>query len=374
MSIAERLPTIRIPGTGVASAPPIAFHPHEPLVAISAFPNMWIADCTSGELLRSLPIPAEADGITFDVRGECLLAVGNNQVWIWNLNDSHSVRHEILNPAEYDLHSSFPQFSVSDSGIWSFFSNQWQLWSPNDRRIVGSLPAPHGELLLKVTHLGSGDLLAVTYDEERLNHSSFTVSVWEVASKQLLCEISLDEWHFAIVSHDAALAILHLQDNKKAAELWDVRRGIRIRDVAELCQVGHQDFCADNRHFVTEVIENKPVPWTWLCLTDLLSASQMLIDPGTPFRPAFACSAWDNVFVTIANDRRQPVDVTKFWDSVSGKEIGHTSGQVNLARYVFSPCRRWFASVSTSLGQETAVDPMPGGTVAITDIQALRHR
>jgi hypothetical protein len=370
--MAMSLRTIRIPGYGTDSVPPIAFHPNEAWVAFAGVRENHISfvSCESGAIHEMLSFPEDPVELVFDAVGDHLLAFGNENIWIWQLTTHPVLRNAISASSRYEDDVWLPTLLEGDHCLWTLFRDEWRLWNASEGVVVTSMHAPPGERLLRVARSLSGEAVAVTYDDECANHPEYTLSVWSLRENRLLREIVHADWHDATVSPNASLATLE-RKAKSTTSVWDLEQGAYLRQISGICPTGHRHFCADNRHFVSEAPEGRGVPWTWLALTDVLTGQQTLIDPGTPYLPAFSCSPYHNLFVTVANDRRHPVDSTAFWNAASSQQIGRTSGHVGIARHRFSACGRWYATVSSDSGEEHAMDPLPGGSLVITDIRSL---
>jgi hypothetical protein len=334
-----------------------------------------IIDCCSGTVRQSLVIPAEPGGVTFDAAGEYLMAVRHDCVWIWKVMDTQSKLHELPNRADYDLYSSSPAFCPGDDRVWALFANEWQLWSVADQKMLSSMPSPKGERLLGLGHTTSGPSEVITYDETSANHPSPTVSVWNLDEQRCIQAISLESWQDVVVSYDLNQAVMRLPESEDLISLWSLRTGCKLRDVRGLFSSLRHAFCADNSHFVSGVPADASVPWTWLAVTDLYAEQQSLIDPGVPFPPALLCSPYTNLFATIANDNRHPVDSTAFWNPTTGQQLGWTSGHAGLTPATsFSPCGGWFATAVDANEMGHMVNPIPKGSVVITDIRPLGNK
>jgi hypothetical protein len=249
-----------------------------------------------------------------------------------------------------------------------FFEKEWSLWSLADGTRLRSVAPPANERLLRIGKNSSGDTIAVLYDEAPTNHDSVTVSTLNLMTGKAEARIELHDWHQVLVSLDARLAVMQGAQPLSVASVWDLCTGRHIRDIDGIDLGTHPHFASDNRHIVTELVDNSNETWKWLAVTDVESQARYIIDPGAPYRPAIACSPYAPRLVTIANDRRHPVDATRVWDVESGTLVGETTGHVGLARHVFSPCGRWLASVSNAAGGEMAVKSLPSGSVIITGL------
>jgi WD40 repeat protein len=368
----QDLPTICIYGSGATVAGPVAFHPTRHLLAAYGIRPRVISliDCKSGTVEDELPVIGVPDEMTFDSTGEHILAVGADQIWIIKIDAHPAVIHTISTATNFADDES-PVFLVSKQGIWVFALEGWQLWNPSHGRCLATITSSAGERLVQAACVSSANSVAVTYDEEMIHNPEYALSVWSLESGLLVSQLTHSEWHGVTISHDASVAALKPSGSKEIMSIWDLKSGLYLRDIIGVRPTGDREFCADNQRLVTGVPNDKDLPSTWLLITDATSGQQQCVDPATPYLPRFWCSPFHNIFVTVANDRRHPVDVTKFWEPTTGRELGSTTRHFANARHQFSRCGRWFATAGDDLGAEKAVTPLPGGSVVITDMASI---
>jgi hypothetical protein len=365
----QTLNTIRVAGSGSDTTPPIAFHPNEPWVVVGSLieGHITAVDCATGVVSKLAPIAENSIQIAFDLTGKQLISISENLITFCTLGSSPVISSQVPLDAEFLDDLWVPTLHNMSGDIWVFFWNKWIMISLTTGRVIRTIDPPPQESLLHVARLPSGDCVAVTYDDEATNHPAVTLSLINLTTNDV-STLPFDEWHNINVSPAATLAVSCAQTTKDTFLVWDLVAGKLIRTIDDLNSTGRRCFVSDNRHLVAEVSDDATEPWTSLVIADLLSGSKRTLDAQAPFCPAFSCSPVNPVLVTIANSNKHPVDVTSFWNPISGEWLGSTSGHVGIARHSFSPCGRWFATVSNAAGEEIAVDPMPGGSLVITNI------
>jgi len=331
-----------------------------------------LIDCSSGVVRQSVQLGGVPGGFTFDYTGQHLIAVLHDRILIWNLAESDFAMCDIPNVADYDLYCSTPSFCVDNDSVWVLVANQWQHWSVRYKRMVSMMSCPRGERLLAHACVRSGYSVAVTYDEQCLNHSSPTLSVWELDYNRCLCAIRLDSWQDAVVTPDTALALTAAPQSENSISVWNLQTGEKRYGARGLFDFARHAFCGRNRHIVTGVPATAGILWTSIAITDLCSGVQRIIDPEIPTPPSLVASPVANVFATVANDNRHPVDMTAFWSSVSGEQLGWTVGHPgHSTQATFSPCGRWFATTVQRHDVEAMNSAVSVGSIIITDLSPL---
>jgi hypothetical protein len=353
----------------------MTFHPTEPWVAVNSLRGGFISivNCITGAILDDLAIEEEVFGIEFDKSGVHLMAITAKSVVVWDMAVKPVVRHIDSHSCRFYEDDRAPMMRSETYGIWILFADQWQFWDISKPIMLRSMPAPAGERLLRAAASGTGEFVAVTYDEGFGSHQSMTLSKWSITNNQLIHAIPFGQWHLVEVSHDASVAVA-IPGDRSSTDIWNLDRGNRLDTIVDLRSMTDCDFAADNRHVVTRALHQIESLWTLLTVTDVLSGETRILDPHVPFEPQFSCSPYEGIVATVVNDHRHSIDMTAFWDCHSGQQIGSTSGHVGIAVRQFSPCGKWFASISNSSGAETSLEQLPGGTVSITQLKWNRSR
>lgn len=365
-------PTICIAGSGLPSVTcGVAFHPRESWFAANSLrPGVVnIVSSLSGDVLVDIPVSGEVIAIDFDESGEHLMAVTPKTIVIWTITPEpvncqihpHSCSRNDDNPVSI--------FRSGPCGLWVHFADRWQLWDASKTVLLKSNPTSSKERLLRATNSVSGELSAVVYDEHCANHPFPTLSKWSVFENRLIRSISFSQWYHVTVSHDGGIALAIPGDRTSDADVWELDTGTRLSKLRDMRIATDCDFAADNRRVVTRALSQVEASWTFLTITDVLSGEAKTLDAAVPFEPQFACSPYECIVATIANDRRHPFDTTAFWNCLSCQQVGSTSGHAGIAVRQFSSCGRWFASISNALGAEASVGQLPGGSVSITRLK-----
>ena len=305
--------------------------------------------------------------LCFDLTGQFLAVAGENNMSLVEISDETHSRIIFDEVHQFELPDDgvVPIVFADNGTFWTFYLDAWQLWSTNpaDRQLT--VVYASGERLLRTYRQPSGEVFAVTYDEEMDNHEDITLSKIDLSKQKVATEIRLKEWSHSLVSFDAHVALLQSQSSNSQVDVWNLDTGKWLRSLNGISLHYRPSFLSDNRHVVTHPCEEN-IPWTWLVVTDIVSGDSTQFDTMSPFRPLVFAARHSGLIATIVNDSRHPVDRTCFWDA-SGSLRGEATGHIGTG--VFSNNGRWFATISSSANEESSVGSQPSGTIRITDLR-----
>lgn len=358
-----------VPGSGTGLDSPAEFHPSGQWIATTGIQanHFTRIDCKTAITHTFGENPHPISTIAFDHSGDRLIAIDENIVSFWNVQSNAPLHCIYQNSTTMELPEDgvVPTLAINGDLFWIFGLNEWTLWSTKKCELLMSLKVAAGERVLRVGHTSSKIPFAITYDEENRNHPTPTLSTVNLQSQDIESRIALDEWVDVLISLDGKTAVL--QSSSNTIDVWDMKAGRYLHSIQNVRLGLHPSFVANHRQIVTHPIEKNDSLWCWIELIDVFSKDRIRFDSLSPFRPRISCSPYANLLVTVANDNRHPIDSTCFWDSETGKLIAETTG--HLGHPFFSPCGKWFATVSNNACEETAVNHQPGGTVRITKLE-----
>jgi hypothetical protein len=366
------LKTVTVDGYGgpyVAGA--TCFHPSEGWLVTAAVEPDQLArvDCATGEVLILDELTFEPFEFAFSPRGDSLLAVGFEELTFWerDRNDDWVHLATVSHECEFGCDGG-PVLSTVDGRFWLFGDGRWSLWSPREESEIDSISLATSERVLRAGFNAQGEPFAVTYDEKPYHHAKYAISPANLASRRIENVIELDEYRLAIVSYDGRLVALLPGHGKAGLEVRALDTGNIVFSLDDTSLYWKACFAADNRHFISmeEVEGANPTQFEFI---DVLDGTRRAVNSLAPFPPFFRCSPYHNILAAVANHRSHPVDVTCVWDAATGECLGRTSGHVGVP--FFSPCGNWLGTVGSSMWEESAVDPHPGGTIRITRLPQL---
>lgn len=367
------LPTTIVQGCGVASTPPVAFHPVDGWIVTTGVQANQITsiDCHSGKPRHCGRIAPGTSALSFGKSGESLIVIGDNEVscWAWQGHGLLECIGQAATPLELPEDGVVPLLATDNDCVWIFGDEEWLLWSMRTCDRLDSLAIAVGERVIWVGHDLSGNSLALVYDEELVNHPATTLSIVNLQSRKVQGTITLDEWNEVLVSLDGKLAVLQAQQSdSKKADVWDLEQYSLLHSISHLRLGVRPRFAGDNRHIITPPVDNSA---NSLQVTDVLSQSRKVWETQFPLPPNVVPLPQSDILAIFANDRRHPIDCTKFWKITTNSVVAESAG--HLGHALFSPCGKWFASVSSEASEQTAVQQQPGGTVRITNLNELRN-
>lgn len=342
----------------------IAFHPSGDWIVSSSIQRekLTVIRCDSGEFKHVEGIAKKASSISFSNSGNFFVAVSEPEILFWKWHERGAVDcvGRVATPFQLETYGDVPMLPVREDNVWIFGSDKWVLWSVRDCKSLVSLEIARDELVVWIGHDPSGNPIAITYDQHLVNNSQMTLSVVDLNSAEIRGSIPTYEWNEAIVSIDGKHVVLQGQEDRIG--IWDLGKCRKIHSVEDvpigqsgfLCQ-----FCADNEHIISTKWNDGMVP---IHFTNVFSGDRKVWNTKFPFPPSIRTSTNSNILAAYASDRRHPIDCTQFLDVDSLEVIAESTGHAGHG--LFSPCRKWFASVSNE--SEWAVNPQPSGTVRIT--------
>ena len=368
----KSLKTIIIPGVQADSIlSPFAFHPiGDWLVTTSPTDRNAIIQigCENGAIRTLCNLSWHPESLCFAPSGQFLAAVGDENICLIEFTGESQSRlvFETEHKAELPEDDEIPIVFTDNGAFWVFFHDRWEHWSANEPNKRLTFNGATTEPLLRACRQTNGEVVAVTYDEEMYNHKEITLSKINLSTQDVETTIPLSEWAFTLVSSDARLVLVQRESSNSLVDLFNLETGKRLVSFKQMSLHYHPQFFSDNQYVVTHPCED--ASWTSLVVTDVRSGIVQQFDTLSPFRPRVCASHHHNLFATIANAWRHPVDRTCFWDS-SGTLLGESCGHVGYGN--FSVNVNWFATISSSANEEDSVGSQLGGTIRITDLRDI---
>jgi len=357
------LPTRQVPATA-APQHQLAFSSDGAYVAVNPILSGGYATIhltESGERIGSLS--DELASLDF-AGGTVLVASRFQTASVWQLPALERVAQ--LNWSEDDL---FRGKYVPDLGLFALLGQSllrcWDVRSWNE--VIRHMPAP-GERHLSIFS-ESGRLFSVSLTQpqqrKKWHIRELAVTDLESGKRDVLTEIPYCVESFRF-SHDGAWAVICEVIDTGRYDIWNFRaRSISVSLTFDWKLLPCYSFSSACGYLV-QSYQHSPGAWIWDLNTGELIRQFDQLSPlhlcSAPFQPLFAA------FAPSADEHEKTV----FANARTGKIAGVASGHVVLmgVAYGFSPCGRWFGSVSNDYLSQ----PLPSGTLLLSDLgAALNH-
>jgi hypothetical protein len=197
-------------------------------------------------------------------------------------------------------------------------------------------------------------------------------SFWatDVVSGQRVAELPLDFVGFPTVARDGTRLLMRRSDKPTTCQSWSITTASLLAEWDAELTLQPIELSWDGA-YAAQSHDHKGGAQVSVWETATGRLLQNIELPG--LSPRLRFSPRQHLLAATRNHRNQNVDETLFINPLSGTCVGMTSGHPMLLEncHTFSPDGRWFASISTDLSVSYQMNPVPSGTVFLSNLISL---